>query len=532
MKNILQTLIAISLSATATAQTVELVKDISQQIGGNNSSSIYDLNVANGKLYFFANVAGSVNKFMSDGTATGTVVFDNGGRDYTFYNGKTYYRNNGLWSTDGIIGNEVQINNLDIRQILGVYFNKLFLVVYDASSGRELWVSDGTAAGTTLLKDILPGADNGVDIDMSVTEMNDKLFFRGHSAIGDIEPWITDGTITGTKLLKDIAPIYGSAPRLFTKHDGKIYFTVAANTSEELWVTDGTTVNTIKVTDFSDAVYHVITSMVSYNGKLMLSRTRIASPNNFSLWSSDGTTAGTAQVTLNNVDEIGTLWVLNDKLLISGTDTNGDWGVIAYDGNTAGTAFIAKTDPGLGARVASFVRNFAGKTYFFTTYDGPNQNSIYSYLWYTDGTAAGTGLLMPFSNIYGVLNDHSGPVFKPGGLAVMDNSMYFSAMIDPAVGYEFYKIDAVNTVVPVMQQEQNLSVYPTPTTGDLHVSIVNDGIAHVVVHNMQGQLVYSRQNVSAVPVLHLYLQEQAAGVYFLTVKTNSGKILARKVIKQ
>ena len=35
--------------------------------------------------------------------------------------------------------------------------NRLFFVWRTEENGRELWVSDGTAAGTTLVKDIYPG---------------------------------------------------------------------------------------------------------------------------------------------------------------------------------------------------------------------------------------------------------------------------------------------------------------------------------------------------------------------------------------
>jgi len=39
--------------------------------------------------------------------------------------------------------------------------NKLFFGANDATSGRELWKTDATAAGTKRVKDIFPGAASG-----------------------------------------------------------------------------------------------------------------------------------------------------------------------------------------------------------------------------------------------------------------------------------------------------------------------------------------------------------------------------------
>ncbi|MFN6249748.1 ELWxxDGT repeat protein, partial [Microcystis sp.] len=38
--------------------------------------------------------------------------------------------------------------------------NTLFFQAYDGENGRGLWKSDGTAAGTVLVKDINPGYDS------------------------------------------------------------------------------------------------------------------------------------------------------------------------------------------------------------------------------------------------------------------------------------------------------------------------------------------------------------------------------------
>src|SRR5215213_11322962 len=50
-----------------------------------------------------------------------------------------------------------------------------FFMANDGENGNELWKSDGTAAGTTLVKDTQPGA--GSDSSGQLTNVNGRLFF-------------------------------------------------------------------------------------------------------------------------------------------------------------------------------------------------------------------------------------------------------------------------------------------------------------------------------------------------------------------
>jgi ELWxxDGT repeat protein len=71
--------------------------------------------------------------------------------------------------------------------------------------GRELWKTDGTAAGTVLVKDIYPGTGNGVGLGpnneepvRSLVNVNGVLFFRASNGVGRSSLWKSDGTETGT----------------------------------------------------------------------------------------------------------------------------------------------------------------------------------------------------------------------------------------------------------------------------------------------------------------------------------------------
>ncbi len=56
----------------------------------------------------------------------------------------------------------------------------LFFVADDGMNGTELWKSDGTPAGTTMVKDINPGSNPSSP--GALTNLNGTLFFVAHNA--------------------------------------------------------------------------------------------------------------------------------------------------------------------------------------------------------------------------------------------------------------------------------------------------------------------------------------------------------------
>src|SRR5205823_2224551 len=113
--------------------------------------------------------------------------------------------------------------------------------------GSELWRSDGTTAGTVLVKDINPGGSSYPSL---LTPVNGTLFFRASDGIHGYELWKSDGTTAGTVMLKDINPGSASSyPRGLTNVNGTLYFdATGAIPGDELWKSDGTTAGTTLVT--------------------------------------------------------------------------------------------------------------------------------------------------------------------------------------------------------------------------------------------------------------------------------------------
>jgi ELWxxDGT repeat protein len=114
-----------------------------------------------------------------------------------------------------------------------------FFTTYNRDGDTELWKSDGSTAGTVLLKkDFHPGSPDLPP--NNLTAAHGKLFFTAHTELG-AELWQSDGTPTGTKMVKDIHPGPGSAfgaatGAYLTNFNGTLFF-VADNPAHgpELW---------------------------------------------------------------------------------------------------------------------------------------------------------------------------------------------------------------------------------------------------------------------------------------------------------
>src|SRR5262245_48626447 len=129
--------------------------------------------------------------------------------------------------------------------------DRLYFVADDGIHGRELFISNGTAAGTGLVKDIFPGQTSSQI--RFLTPFGNRLVFTADDGAHGFELWIFDGTIGGTNLVKDISNSKDdSFPSAMAVIDGVVYF--AASTSQqgrELWRSDGTEAGTVLVSNIS-----------------------------------------------------------------------------------------------------------------------------------------------------------------------------------------------------------------------------------------------------------------------------------------
>lgn len=124
-------------------------------------------------------------------------------------------------------------------------------------AGNQLWVSDGTEAGTQAIKQFASDGGSFEPACSSFSAINAKLYFSASttsagpkSAMAGNQPWTSDGTAWGTTVLKNTASKQsGSNPKGFVSHAGKIYFSAQSAAGRELWKTGGTAGTTWLVKD-------------------------------------------------------------------------------------------------------------------------------------------------------------------------------------------------------------------------------------------------------------------------------------------
>src|SRR5262249_48959726 len=113
----------------------------------------------------------------------------------------------------------------------------LYFQANNGTNGAELWRSDGTAAGTFMVKDIAGiAAGRASSSPNLLTKVAGTLCFVASSGPSGNEIWQSDGTATGTVLVADLRLVGGSNPTSLTNVAGALYF--AANDGfhgQELW---------------------------------------------------------------------------------------------------------------------------------------------------------------------------------------------------------------------------------------------------------------------------------------------------------
>ncbi len=279
----------------------------------------------------------------------------------------------------------------------------LYFWVDDAVHGNEIWRSNGTAAGTYLLKDIFPG--KGGSAAEGFTGVNGVVYFVADNGVQGRELWKTDGTPAGTMLVKDIYPGAGSGlPGGFVNLNGVLYFGADDGVhGRELWKSDGTAAGTVLVKDIYPGTEGAVGSLANRNGTLLFAADD--GVHGRELWKSNGTAAGTTLVKDirpgTTGSQISGLTTAGAAVFFAANDGANGTELWKSDGTAAGTVLVKDIEAGhyygpedgfVFDSSPLHLVNFNG-TVYFSAFRGDQGRE----LWKSNGTAAGTVLVKDFN---------------------------------------------------------------------------------------------------------------------------------------
>lgn len=257
---------------------------------------------------------------------------------------------------------------------------KIIFSAFNSNTGYEFYVSDGTPQGTYLLLDIYTGPGSGA-IPFAVVA-SDLFYFVGTSPSTGEHIYSTDGTVNGTKRATPTQLQFGDPYSLIPFGNKCIFFCNNTN----MYITDGTEVGTIKLSDKlvphePRAIYTEYLSWVLYKNEIYFAGDQNGTGFNIELFKTDGSIQGTQ---------------------------------------------LVKEIFNSGSSIISGLNVFNNRIYF-AAYGAHKEHEE---LWTSDGTNSGTRLVDD-------INPGNEDSF-PGGFAVYDSCLYFSAVVG-FNGFELFK---------------------------------------------------------------------------------------------
>lgn len=318
-------------------------------------------------------------------------------------------------------------------------------------SERQLWATDGTAAGTVLLKAV-PGADN--QRLSRLRAFQDGILWIDTPPGAGTELWFSTGTVDSTRRIRELTLF--EFPAEYVVAGNRAYFRGLTPAGRNLaWVTDGTAAGTRPVPGLPESEF--LSAPVPGPGFALFSLIRLAptpsNPQNMDwtvtgLWAVDGTEAGSRRLLKTFEVNVGASTVMDGQVYFQANLDRGcdpelhpdecqspiaPYQLWRSDGTAAGTHRVADLTPLRGIRGAPSQFFPANARLYFTWDDGIHGTE----LWKSDGTQAGTVLVQD-------LNPGAGDAFPPRptipGLAPTDfaiagNALY-AAAFHPAFGGE------------------------------------------------------------------------------------------------
>jgi len=426
----------------------------------------------------------------------------------TYFTARDAEHGEELWVTDGTVSGTRMVKDIyagpvssDVCYITRFNDKVVFQARSGLDTGFELWISDGSGDGTCMIADIHTSGSSRPQGFVQVNE--DQFVFSAINAESSGQHWlyVSDGTAEGTRMIKDCDVKYpgmnvNNDRNHFVRVGRKAFFKADSKDGqygETLWVTDGTTGGTLMLTDINTSLSGTSTGATAgarldwltnfKNQKLFF--TAYTGEYGQEPWVSDGTPEGTYMIKdlapgkdangLPRGSGAFTATPMGDYVYFRGYDPVAGMELMRTDFTAAGTTLVADLN-----KVPNASGTNDGNPDLLCVYDGAlffkaqsGINETYDFckgieLFYTDGTSEGTVMQSD-------LNPGTGGCAAWEGL-VVSGSMYFRGQDYTPSGsqlWELFRIDSKD---------------------ELPTKVVNLGVGQDFVHtlrNMCGDLYFT-----------------------------------------
>lgn len=551
MKNLFVLVLFLVLIIPVKSQNLQIVKEINPN---NISYNGLFLNESNGKIFFTANDGNSTQVWVTDGSDEGTFAIKEGSlgrrgehrlQNVFSFNNKSYFiikseafpQADRLYESDGTEAGTLKVSDLTFNKILGAFSDKLFLYKRAFSSNEaELWVLDKNETNPVFIKKT--GDSYSSSYILLFTEYKNKFYFADTETDGSVnyELWVSDGTPGGTVKLKEINPEKSSYPSRFLVYNDKLYFLAQSDINKftaDLWRTDGTEQGTIKVGTTTLSLTSIADNHSIYKPKSFIFNGKMYFSDYAQVWESDGTDAGT-KVFSSDKRAVG---ILNNQFLMA-KENQKEQLLYISDENAANTRQIANlqvTEDQINTFSVGKMEVLNNRAYIMTTMYSSLSYNVYSYLWETDGTAAGTRLITPYKSFYGnpLPNFYYSPVYSDR-IAVLNGEVYFPYLADENEGFELYKysFSPATFAKDVEKAEIRADVYPNPLQDILNISLSERKINSIQLLNLNGQIIENHNPESNASSYRFSVQNYKSGIYILKIIDEEGVVYNKRVFKK
>lgn len=286
-----------------------------------------------------------------------------------------------LWATDGTTAGTVKLTDLDAfywwPEMRIPNRSERFWGHKPSNGPVELWKTEGTVATTSMVREMA-----NYPYMSDHYEWNGKSYFTlynfGTSDFGEV--WVTDGTAAGTQWVSTGWEPFPSRFHEIPGTNGLFFLTGDGTGRQELWKTLGASSNTVRIKDFG--MYKRVWQQAHVGNLGLYSLPWQQNPDSMDLWASDGTQQGTVRLhrglKVIRIDSIPG----QSRALLFVENASGLMELWESDGTVAGTGFLTV----VGQHDIYPITHVDGGLLYFSILKG----EVYT----TNGTGPGTKLLV------------------------------------------------------------------------------------------------------------------------------------------